>query len=88
MIHELKERGVRLVAADQEGRSPGLGGGSERAYRRCGRQRGERPVGCDQRRCDMLVRFPMAGRVASLNAASAGALLLFEVVRQRNVPHD
>jgi tRNA G18 (ribose-2'-O)-methylase SpoU len=25
----------------------------------------------------------MAGRVASLNAATAGALLLFEVVRQR-----
>jgi tRNA G18 (ribose-2'-O)-methylase SpoU len=25
----------------------------------------------------------MAGRVASLNAAAAGALLLFEVVRQR-----
>jgi tRNA G18 (ribose-2'-O)-methylase SpoU len=26
----------------------------------------------------------MAGRVASLNAATAGALLLFEVVRQRS----
>jgi tRNA G18 (ribose-2'-O)-methylase SpoU len=28
----------------------------------------------------------MAGRVASLNAAAAGALLLFEVVRQRARP--
>src|SRR5690606_30849890 len=34
-------------------------------------------------RCDQLVRFPMAGRVASLNAAVAGALLMFETVRQR-----
>jgi tRNA G18 (ribose-2'-O)-methylase SpoU len=30
----------------------------------------------------------MAGRVASLNAATAGALLLFEVVRQRGLPDD
>jgi len=40
--------------------------------------------GATKRRCDLLVRFPMAGRVASLNAATAGALLLFEVVRQRS----
>ena len=32
-----------------------------------------------RRRCDLLVRFPMAGRIGSLNAATAGALLLFEV---------
>jgi tRNA G18 (ribose-2'-O)-methylase SpoU len=30
----------------------------------------------------------MAGRVASLNAATAGALLLFEVVRQRSASDD
>ena len=40
--------------------------------------------GATRRRCDLLVSFPMAGRVASLNAATAGALLLFEVVRQRS----
>ena len=34
----------------------------------------------------MRAGFPMAGRVASLNAATAGALLLFEVVRQRGLP--
>ena len=34
--------------------------------------------------CDLLVSFPMSGQVASLNAATAGALLLFEVVRQRS----
>jgi 23S rRNA (guanosine2251-2'-O)-methyltransferase len=40
--------------------------------------------GLTKRRCDLLVGFPMSGRVASLNAATAGALLLFEVVRQRS----
>ena len=34
-------------------------------------------------RCDLLVRLPMAGRTASLNAAVAGAILLYEAVRQR-----
>lgn len=34
-------------------------------------------------RCDLVVRIPMAAAVASLNASVAGALLLYEVVRQR-----
>ncbi len=83
VIHDLKERGLRLVAADQD--APALAWetdltgpvavvvGSE----------GSGLSGTMRRRCDLLVRFPMAGHVASLNAATAGALLLFEVVRQR-----
>ncbi len=34
-------------------------------------------------KCDFLVRIPMKGQVNSLGAAVAGAILLFEVVRQR-----
>ena len=33
--------------------------------------------------CDILVRLPMFGGVNSLNAGAAGAVLLYEVVRQR-----
>ncbi|MFU8779511.1 MAG: 23S rRNA (guanosine(2251)-2'-O)-methyltransferase RlmB [Kiritimatiellia bacterium] len=33
--------------------------------------------------CDYLVRLPMLGKVTSLNAAVAGAIALYEVVRQR-----
>lgn len=33
--------------------------------------------------CDILVRLPMQGGVNSLNASAAGAVLLYEVVRQR-----
>jgi 23S rRNA (guanosine2251-2'-O)-methyltransferase len=84
-IHELKHAGLRLIAADQEAAASAwasaLGGplavvvGSE----------GSGLSGATKRRCDLLVSFPMAGRVASLNAATAGSLLLFEVVRQRTV---
>ncbi len=33
--------------------------------------------------CDQVVRIPMSGRVASLNAASAGTVVLYEALRQR-----
>ncbi len=33
--------------------------------------------------CDELVKIPMAGKMSSLNASVASAMLLFEVVRQR-----
>ena len=36
-----------------------------------------------RRSCDRLVALPMAGRVASLNAAAAGAAILYEAFRQR-----
>ena len=33
--------------------------------------------------CDLVVSLPMQGGVGSLNASAAGAVLLYEVVRQR-----
>ncbi len=39
-----------------------------------------------RRRCDILVRIPMRGRIASLNAAVAGSILAFEVAAQRTDP--
>jgi 23S rRNA (guanosine2251-2'-O)-methyltransferase len=37
-----------------------------------------------KRECDFLVRIPMRGRVASLNASVAAAVLLYEALRQRD----
>ena len=79
----LKSDGLRLVAADQDaavlawdvdltGPLAVVVGGE-----------GTGVSGALRKRCDLVVGFPMDGRVASLNAATAGALLLFEVLRQR-----
>ena len=39
-----------------------------------------------RRRADAVVRLPQIGQVASLNASVAGAILLYEAVRQRLSP--
>ena len=39
-----------------------------------------------RRRCDLLVRIPMRGRIESLNAAVAGSVLVFEAAAQRDLP--
>lgn len=39
-------------------------------------------------RCDFLISIPMVGRVSSLNASVAGALLMYEALRQRSTPPE
>jgi len=46
-----------------------------------GEERGLRSL--TKSRCDLMVRIPARGRVASLNASAAAAVCLFEVARQR-----
>jgi 23S rRNA (guanosine2251-2'-O)-methyltransferase len=83
-IHELKTGGLRLVAADQEATASAWESDVTGPIAIVVGSEGSGLSGQTKRRCDLLVSFPMAGHVASLNAATAGALLLFEVVRQRS----
>jgi 23S rRNA (guanosine2251-2'-O)-methyltransferase len=46
-----------------------------------GEGRGIRPL--VKKECDLLVSIPMRGKVNSLNASVAGAVILYEVLRQR-----
>jgi 23S rRNA (guanosine2251-2'-O)-methyltransferase len=82
-IHERKVAGLRLVAADQDASAAAWDSDLAGPLAVVVGSEGSGLSGATKRRCDLLVSFPMAGRVASLNAATAGALLLFEVVRQR-----
>jgi len=81
--HELQERGIRLIAADQDAATAAWDAHLTGPIAIVVGSEGSGVSGAMRRRCDLLVSFPMAGRIASLNAATAGALLLFEVVRQR-----
>jgi 23S rRNA (guanosine2251-2'-O)-methyltransferase len=82
-IDALKEKGVWVIGADDSGdmlydevdyRGPSaiVIGGEAEGIRRLVLE------GCDQ-----VVRIPMQGHVASLNAAAAGTVILYEALRQR-----
>lgn len=85
-LADLRARGLRIVGADGEApltaREADLRGpvaivvGSE--------GKGLGPA--IRRRCDLLVRIPMHGRIESLNAAVAGSILLYEAAAQRRLP--
>jgi 23S rRNA (guanosine2251-2'-O)-methyltransferase len=82
-LADLHVRGIRIVGSDADAalaaREADLRGplaivvGSE--------GRGISPA--VRRRCDLMVRIPMRGRVGSLNAAVAGSVLLYEALAQR-----
>jgi 23S rRNA (guanosine2251-2'-O)-methyltransferase len=82
-MEELRDRGVWLVGAEGSSREMwyefdytlpvAIILGSE--------GRGLRPL--VRKTCDKLLAIPLAGRVNSLNVASAASVFLFEVVRQR-----
>jgi 23S rRNA (guanosine2251-2'-O)-methyltransferase len=87
-LEQLKEAGIWTVAlaadADKDLREVDLRAptalvlGSEGA--------GVRPL--VRKTCDHVARIPMAGKVASLNVAVAGAVALYEVARQRATPGE
>lgn len=82
-IHELKHAGLRLAAAEQDAPASAWESDLRGPLAVVVGSEGSGLSGATKRRCDLLVSFPMTGRVASLNAATAGALLLFEILRQR-----
>ncbi|HEX5578939.1 MAG TPA: 23S rRNA (guanosine(2251)-2'-O)-methyltransferase RlmB [Candidatus Limnocylindria bacterium] len=83
-LRDLQERGLHVVAADQGAPASAWETDLRGPLAVVVGAEGEGISGATRRRVDLLVRFPMSGQVASLNAATAGALLLFEIVRQRS----
>ncbi|MFN2451052.1 MAG: 23S rRNA (guanosine(2251)-2'-O)-methyltransferase RlmB [Candidatus Dormibacteria bacterium] len=80
---KLKERGLWCVglAGEGESRYDTLDYSGPTAIVIGAEGGGLRPL--TRRHCDALAHIPMLGRVSSLNAGAAGAVLLYEVARQR-----
>ncbi len=81
-IDELKERGVWVCAADMDGESwckANLTGAI--AVVIGGEDSGVGRLIKDK--CDFVISLPMAGKINSLNASCACAVMLYEVARQR-----
>jgi len=82
-LDELKERNVWIVGLDERG---------DRRYDEidyhmdCAIVLGAEGQGLHdliRKKCDYLVSIPMAGKVSSLNVSVAGAVVMYEVARQR-----
>jgi 23S rRNA (guanosine2251-2'-O)-methyltransferase len=82
-IDEMKSRGLWVAGVDPAGTQDWTAfdykspiaivlGGEHRGLRRLVREH-----------CDVLVRLPMLGKIASLNISVAAGVILYEVVRQR-----
>ena len=82
-LRSLKEQGFWVVGADMEGDSLYFETDLDRPLVLVVGAEGKGMGHLVKENCDMLVRIPMQGGVNSLNASAAGAILLYEVVRQR-----
>ena len=84
-LADLHARGLRIVGADGDApltaRAADLRGPIAIVVGSEGRGLGT----AVRRRCDLLVRIPMHGRIESLNAAVAGSILLYEAAAQRRL---
>ena len=82
-IRELKEKGVWVFGTAAEGSIPmykaDLAGPAAIVIGNEGD--GMSPL--VRKNCDVMVHIPMVGRISSLNASNAAAILLYEAVRQR-----
>jgi 23S rRNA (guanosine2251-2'-O)-methyltransferase len=83
-IGEIKEGGMWVIGASAEAPTEIYDHdlGIPLAVVIGGEGRGIRPL--VKRHCDLLVSIPMQGRVNSLNASVAGAIVLYEALRQRS----
>jgi len=84
-LEELKDRNIWTVGLDERG---------SQAYHEvdfnmdCALVLGAEGKGLHdlvRKKCDMLVSIPMMGRVSSLNVSVAGGIVMYEVLRQRQV---
>lgn len=82
-LRSLKEQGFWAVGADMDGERLYFDTDLDRPIVLVIGAEGKGLGRLVKETCDMLVRIPMQGGVNSLNASAAGAILLYEVVRQR-----
>jgi 23S rRNA (guanosine2251-2'-O)-methyltransferase len=82
-INGLKEKGLWIVGIDQNGSSKmsEVDFNMPTAIVIGGENKGISPL--VKSRCDFIVRIPMRGKISSLNASVAAALIMYEAYRRR-----
>lgn len=79
----LKEKGLWIVGADMNGKKTYFEAGLTGPIALVIGNEGEGIGKLIRENCDFLVSLPMMGEISSLNAGVAGAIVMYEIVRQR-----
>lgn len=82
-IELLKSENVWVVGTDADGKKIHFDSDLKGAIAIVIGSEGEGIGRLIKEKCDFLVKIPMKGQISSLNAGVAGAVMMFEVVRQR-----
>lgn len=82
-IDQIKQAGAWIAAADPKGGEPAWDAKLTGALAIVVGSEGEGIRPGVLKHCDLRVSIPMAGRIASLNASVAAAILLYEIARRR-----
>jgi len=82
-INELKEKGVWVFGTAAEGSIPMYKADLTGPAAIVIGNEGDGMSPLVRKNCDVMVSIPMLGRISSLNASAAAAILLYEAVRQR-----
>ena len=84
-IEDLKEHNIWVIAADMDGEQPLSGIDAKTGIAWVLGAEGEGMRRLTRESCDLVVRIPMGGDVASLNVSVSAGVCLFESVRRRKV---
>lgn len=82
-INELKEAGIWVAAVDMDGQDHYKADLKGKIALVIGSE-GKGISKLVKDNCDFIVKIPMKGKVSSLNASNAAAILMYEVLRQRD----
>lgn len=82
-IEQLKKENIWVVGADMDGENTIYNHDFSGSVAIVIGNEGKGISHLVKEKCDFLVRIPMLGKISSLNASVAGALMIYEVVRSR-----
>ncbi len=83
IIEKLKKRNIWVYGADMNGQSYCFDVDFNGAVALVIGSEGRGISKSIKEKCDMLVKIPMYGNIASLNASVAGGILMYEILKQR-----
>lgn len=83
-ISKLKDRGLWIYGADTQGQDYHFDTNLEGPIGLVIGNEGKGISRIVKEKCDVLIKIPMVGKISSLNASTSAAILIYEVVRQKN----